>query len=153
LTLKHFEPLDVVFGFDWVKNSAFDVNDISQRAGVPLGDLLRNRSTGLQAKLSVGKARFGEKGDWLVSAALRHFERDAWLDGFTDTTWNLGGTNYRGWSLAGQYALDRRAALGLRLTSTRNLDDGYRAPVTGLATKSSAPLRIDVMQIDLNARF
>jgi hypothetical protein len=153
LTLKHFEPLEVVFGFDWVKNSAFDMNDISQRAGVPLGELLRNRSTGLQAKLSVGKTRFGEKGDWLVSAALRHFERDAWLDGFTDTTWNLGGTNYSGWSIGGQVALDRRAALGLRLTSTRNLDDGYRAPVTGLATKSSAPLRIDVMQIDLNARF
>jgi hypothetical protein len=143
----------VIFGVDWVKNSAFDATDISQRAGVPLGDLLRNRSTGLQAKLGVGKVRLGEKGDWQVTAALRHFERDAWLDGFTDTTWNLGGTNYRGWSLGGQYALDRRAALGLRLTSTRNLDDGYRAPGTGEATKSSAPLRIDVLQIDLNARF
>lgn len=153
LTLKHFEPLDIAFGLDFVKNSAFDAKDIAQRAGVAPGDDLRNRSTGLQARLAVGKARLGEKGDWQLTTALRHFERDAWLDGFTDTTWNLGGTSYRGWSIAGQYALDRRTSLGLRVTSTRNLDDGYRAPVTGEATKSSAPLRIDVMQVDLNARF
>jgi hypothetical protein len=40
----------------------------------------------------------------------------------------------------------------LRFTGTRSLDDGYR-DADGRANLSSAPLRIDVLQLDLNARF
>lgn len=137
---------------DWVMNSAFDINDIEARAGVPLADLLRERTTGLQLRGHFGAPQLNQRGDWQVYAAFRQFERDAWIDGFTDTTWNLGGTNYRGWSLGGSYAFDIRTSLGLRMTSTRSLDDGYRS-ATGEATKSSAPLRIDVLQVDLNSRF
>ena len=98
-------------------------------------------------------------GEWQVSAALRKFERDAWIDGFTDTSWHLGGTNYKGWSLGGSYALDLRFWMSARWTSTRNLDDGVRyLAVPGDAASlsgnlSSAPLRIDVFQLDLHARF
>ena len=152
LTLKQFAPVEATLALDWVRNSAFDIADISRRAGVPLDGLLSNRSTGLQAKLTVGAHRISNAGDWQAIAALRRFERDAWVDGFTDTTWHLGGTGYQGWSLGGSYAFDRRTSLGLRITSTRNLDDGYR-DADGLANRSSAPLRIDVLQLDLNARF
>ena len=79
------------------------------------------------------------------------------IDGFTDTTWHLGGTNYRGWQLVGQYAIDGRAVLGLRLTSSRNLDDGVRTvnATTGAVESSfsNAPLKIDVLQLDLDTRF
>lgn len=157
VTLKHFEPIDIGIGLDWVRNSAFDIADIRRRAGSDAVNTLAARTTGVQAKLSVGNPKLANPGDWLLTAAYRQFERDSWIDGFTDTTWHLGGTGYKGWQLGGQYAFDRRTTLALRATSTRNLDDGVRYvdPISGAARAnlSSAPLKIDVLQIDLSSRF
>jgi long-subunit fatty acid transport protein len=159
LTLKQWEPLALNLGLDVVKNSAFDLADIRTRAGTTALDTLQAKTTGLQLKASLGRGRLADKGDWQLSAALRKFERDAWPDGFTDTTWHLGGTNYKGWQLGASYALDRRTTLGLRLTSTRNLDDGQRYlsnpgdPTSVSSSLSNAPLKIDVIQLDLNTRF
>jgi hypothetical protein len=159
LTLRAFDPIEVGLNLDWVHNSAFDIADIRRRAGTSAVDNLSARTTGVQAKVTLGMASLANKGDWQLSAALRQFERDAWVDGFTDTTWHLGGTSYKGWQVGGHYAFDRRSSLGFRLTSTRNLDDGYRYlavpgdPNSVSANLSSAPLKIDVFQIDLNTRF
>jgi hypothetical protein len=159
LTLRAFDPIEIGVNLDWVHNSAFDIADIRRRAGTAAVDSLVARTTGIQAKLTLGMARLAEKGDWQLSAAMRQFERDAWVDGFTDTTWHLGGTNYKGWQIGGQYAFDRRTSLGFKVTSTRNLDDGYRYlavlgdPNSVSGNLSSAPLKIDVFQIDLNTRF
>jgi hypothetical protein len=157
VTLKHFDPVDIGIGLDWVHNSAFDIADIRRRAGTDAVNGLAARTTGLQAKLTVGSVKLSNPGDWLLSAGYRKFERDSWIDGFTDTTWHLGGTGYKGWQLGGQYAFDRRTTLALRATSTRSLDDGVRYvdPISGAARAnlSSAPLKIDVLQIDLNSRF
>lgn len=157
LTYQGFDRVEVGLGLDWVHNTGFDLDDIRRRAGSSAVDGLTARTTGLQAKLQVGRASLAEAGDWQVSGAYRRFERDAWIDGFTDTTWNLGGTNYKGWQIGGQYAFDRRTTLGLKATTTRNLDDGQRTvnPVTGAVESSfsNAPLKIDVLQVDLNTRF
>jgi len=161
LTLKAFDPLEIGLGIDWVRNSAFDIGDIRRRAGTGVGtsavDGLEARTTGLQAKGVFGHARPANSGEWQLTAAYRKFERDAWIDGFTDTTWHLGGTSYQGWQLGGQVAFDRRTTLGLRVTSTRNLDDGvrYTDAATGSTrgNLSSAPLKIDVFQVDLSSRF
>ena len=159
LTLNQFDPLRIVASLDWVRNSAFDLADIRKRAGASEVDDLVARTSGLQARISIGSPTLGNRGDWQLTAAMRRFERDAWVDGFTDTTWHLGGTSYKGFSLGGTYAFDRRSTLGLRLTSTRNLDDGVRFlavpgdPSSLSANLSSAPLKIDVIQVDLNTRF
>ena len=152
LTLKYFDPIEATLTLDWVRNMAFDMGDINRRAGVNLNGLIPEKTTGLQARLTVGPRRLANRGDWQVFAALRRFERDAWVDGYTDTTWHLGGTSYQGFSVGGAYNIDRRTSLGLRLTSTHNLDDGWRA-ANNAGNLSSAPLRIDVLQLDLNARF
>jgi len=144
LTFKQFDPVQLGLTFDWVKNSAFDLDDIRRRAGLPVE--LGEKTTGMQLRGTVGMPRIAQRGDWMAYAAMRKFERDAWVDAFTDTTWHGGGTSYRGWSLGGNYGFDRNTSLGLRWTSTRNLDDG----TTHL---SSAPLRLDTLQLDLNARF
>jgi hypothetical protein len=157
LTYRGFERIELGLGLDWVHNTGFDLADIRRRAGTDAVNGLAERTTGVQAKLQVGRASLSEAGDWQVSAAYRRFERDAWIDGFTDTTWNLGGTNYKGWQIGGQYAFDRRTTLGLKATTTRNLDDGQRTinPLTGAVESSfsNAPLKIDVLQFDLNTRF
>jgi hypothetical protein len=156
LSMAVFEPYTLNFGLDWVENTAFNLSDIRQRSG--LSNLeLEAKTTGLQASVEFGKAKLNLLGDWIIGATFRRIERDAWVDGFTDTTWHLGGTNYQGWQIGGLYAIDRHLALGIKYTSTRNLDDGVRTPVGNppvpTGNLSSAPLKIDVLQVDLNAWF
>jgi long-subunit fatty acid transport protein len=141
------ETLGVGFSLDWVHNAAFDVTDIRRRAGTDAVLQLVERNTGLQMRVDFGRASVASAGDWQVFATWRRFERDAWIDGFTDTSWHGGGgTNYQGWQLGGLYAFDKRTSLGLRATTTRNLSDGQ-------INLSSAPLKVDVMQLDLSTRF
>jgi hypothetical protein len=159
LTLSQFEPVQVGMTLDYVKNSAFDIADIQRRANSAAVADLANKTTGLQARFTVGSKSMSDKGSWNSFFALRRFDRDAWVDALTDTTWNLGGTNYKGYSVGGAYAFDRRSTVGLRWTSTRNLDDGRRFlsipgdPTSLTGNVSSAPLKIDVIQLEVNARF
>lgn len=163
-----YRPLDLSFGatfnqfggvairttFDYVKNTGFNANEIAQRAvqtSFPYG----KKNTGLQARIDAGSRKIDKRGDWQAFMAWRRLERDAWIDAFTDTTWHLGGTNYQGWSLGGQYGIAPRTSVGARLTSTHNLTDGYVIQTFsgGAADISSAPLKIDVFQLELNSRF
>ncbi len=159
LTLRQFDPVIAALTFDYVKNSGFDRTDIAERSGNSALAGLVNMTTGVQARLQVGSRDLTQRGAWNTFLAYRQFDRDAWLDAFTDTTWNLGGTNYRGFSLGGSYTFDRRASVGLRWTTTRNLDDGVRTlsnpsqPTSVIGDMSSAPLKIDVIQLDLNTKF
>jgi hypothetical protein len=159
VTLSHFDPVHVGLSLDYVKNSGFDINDIRTRAGTSAVDIVQPKTTGFQLRGQVGSAKLSEPGNWQTYLAFRKFERDAWLDAFTDTTWHLGGTGYKGFSLGGNYTVLRNTTVGLRWTSTRNLDDGYRFlavpgdPTSVSGNLSSAPLKIDVVQIELQARF
>lgn len=158
LVLRQLDPLEIGVNFDYVRNSGFDLADIRRRAAAnsPLLDSLAEKTTGAQLRLNIGHPSLSNAGQWNAFVAMRKFERDAWIDGFTDTTWHLGGTNYKGWQIGGNYAFDRRTTLGLRLTSSRNLDDGVRVDLGGgrfTGTLSSAWMKIDVLQLDLNARF
>ncbi|HSI61059.1 MAG TPA: putative porin [Ideonella sp.] len=153
---KHFAPYQLALGLDVVKNTAFDLADITRRAGTNEVSTLKDKTLGFQARLSFGSAQLQARGDWQGFVTFRHFERDAWVDAFTDTTWHLGGTNYKGFSIGGQYAFDNKSTLGLRFTSSRNLDDGVRFLDSGgfpSANLSSAPLKIDVLQLEANMRF
>ena len=159
LTLQQFDPVQVGVTLDYVKNSAFDLTDITKRAGTSAVADLANKTSGVQARFQIGSKLIGERGTWTTFLALRKFERDAWVDALTDTTWNLGGTSYQGYSLGGSYAFDRRSTVGIRWTSTRSLDDGRRSlaipgdPTSITGNMSSAPLKIDVIQLEVNSKF
>ena len=159
LTLSQLDPLIVGASFDYVKNSAFDIADITARAGTgTVGDLLA-KTSGYQLRLQAGSKTLAQRGNWNSFIAYRSFERDAWPDAFTDTTWHVGGTGYKGFSFGGAYAIDRNTTFGARWTSTRNLDDGRRFllipgdPASLSGNLSSAPLKIDVIQLEMNSRF
>lgn len=137
-----FDPVHVLLSADYVKNLGFDSAEILARTGINL----EPKITGYQYRLAVGAPLVSARRDWQLFGMLRQLERDAVIDGFTDTTWNLGGTNYRGYSVGGSYAVDRDAWFTLRWISTKNLVDSN-------AGLSGAPLAIDVMQLDFNARF
>lgn len=159
LSFSHFEPYQIGLGLDWVKNTGFDLADMRQRAGTSAVDIVVPKTTGMQLRGVVGTAKLAERGDWQAFVAFRKLERDAWIDAYTDTTWHLGGTNYKGFSLGGNYTLDRNTTFGARWTSTRNLDDGYRFlsvpgdPTSVSGNLSSAPLKIDVIQLEVQSRF
>lgn len=150
---------------DLIKNTGFDIADIEKRAGISFRDpshpeqAIAEKTNAVQGRLQIGSPKLTRHGEWQAFAAFRLVQRDAWIDGFTDTTWHLGGTNYKGWSLGGSYGLDRNFWVSGRWTSTRNLDDGVRFlaapgdPTSVSGNLSSAPLKIEVFQLDLNARF
>jgi hypothetical protein len=153
-----WDTLNLKGSVDIIKNTGFDLADLRRRANQPTLDVAE-KTLGFQARLHIGSPRQELRGDWSTFLTWRRFERDAWVDAFTDTTWHLGGTNYSGWSLGGQYFVGPRTSAGLRLTSTRNLKDGRVVPVnTQLGVvpgpnTSSAELKVDVIQLELNARF
>jgi Putative porin len=141
----------VVFksSLDFIKNTGFDLAEINRRTAAPIE--LAEKTNALQVRAQLSSPKQELRGDWMAFLAWRKFERDAWVDAFTDTTWHLGGTNYSGWSIGGAYYVGPRTSAGLRVTSTRNLEDG--ALIGGVPNVSSAPLKIDVIQLELNSRF
>jgi len=151
-SFHHFAPVTVRASFDYIKNTAFDLDDIRRRSLTPALEL-KDKTTAMQARVTVGSARVDKAGDWQAGFTWRRIERDAWPDAFTDTTWHLGGTNYDGWSLGGEYGIGPGTSLGLRWTSTRNLDDGQSLLFNGQKNFSNADLKIDVLQVELNSRF
>jgi hypothetical protein len=152
LTFLQFFPTTVKVSLDFIKNIGFNEQDIHNRAGSALdGYTVAKKNTAAQVKLAVGVDRIERAGQWQSFLTLRRFERDAWVDAFTDTTWHLGGTNYQGWSIGGQYGLGHGTSLGMRWTSTRNLTDSTL--YGGSPGYSSATLKIDVLQVELNSRF
>lgn len=151
-----FEGLSMRISGDFIQNTGFSLSDIRRRAQPGANIDLAKKNRAWQARAQIGSAKQELFGDWSAYLGWRRFERDAWVDAFTDTTWHLGGTNYVGWTLGGAYYVGPRTSLGLRVTSTRNLSDGRTEILGGGAevpNLSSIRQRIDVMQLELNARF
>ena len=78
-------------------------------------------------------------GAWNMMLAYRHLESDAILDAFADSDFGLGGTNGKGWYIAGNYGIGRNTMLGARWIAAEEIAD--------------APLSVDRLFLDLVTRF
>ena len=137
---------------NFIRNTAYDANDIWRRAGIR-GAIVNNfGNTGgtTQADYKSGgnafmlQATYGRpapaaRGDWNVLAGYKRIEPDALPDGYNDSTFHGGGTNARGYFLGGSYAFDKNLWFTGRWISTKEV--------------YGAPLSIDTLQLELNARF
>lgn len=132
---SHFYPLHVVLTGDIVKNVGFDAKEIARRTGRDI----KARTLGYQGMITVGYPQIANRGEWNVFGAYKSLQRDAVLDAFTDSDFRLGGTDARGYILGGNYGIDKNTWLGLRWLSADPID--------------GPPLSVDVLQVDLNARF
>ncbi len=146
LDLTNFDPIHVVLDGDFVKNIGYDASDIRARTGGtaplvsgPIGTEFTPRTKGYQAKLTVGRQKIEKAGDWQVSGGYKYLERDAVVDGFTDSDFHLGGTDAKGWILGASYGLATNTWIRARWLSASEID--------------GPPLSIDVLQLDLNAKF
>lgn len=122
---------------DYVRNLGYDEQQV-----LALGSRTtdgRERTTGYQAELGISTADIGKRGNWRAYLAYKHLERDAVVDAFTDSDFNLGGTDAKGYVLRADWWFRNRTALSLRYISTDSID--------------SVPVNVDVAMLDINATF
>lgn len=142
LDLAHFDPVHVVLTADYVKNTAFDRQDIQHRTGIKLSD---GKSEGYLYKIAVGMPKLEKRHDWQASFAYRYLGSDATVDAFTDSDFGLGGTNLKGYQLGMTYGVDQNAWLGLRWMSAESIESFSLDP--------SHRFAVDLLQADVNVRF
>lgn len=133
--LGYFEPYVIRVSADYAKNLGFDSNEIEDRTGFTLEEA----TTAYKLGLSLGKQTLQNFGDWQAFFSYRYLEADSVLDAFSDSDFHLGGTDAEGYELGGTFAFDRRVWMRVRWLSADEID--------------GPPLSIDVLQLDLNARF
>jgi hypothetical protein len=148
LDLARFDPVHLVLTGDYVKNLAFDRNKIAERTGSTIVD---GKDHGYQAKLTVGYPEMTRWGDWNVSLAYRWLGSDAVLDAFTNSDFGMGGTNNKGYILGGSYGIDKNAWISARWMASQLIDS--MAPAIAGSATAPTKLKVDLFQIDLNAKF
>jgi hypothetical protein len=148
IDFAHLAPYHVVLGFDVVKNVGYDEDEIRDRvansefvtrAGGSTIGLIEDRTWGYSADLLVGWPQMNKLWDWQVFGSYKYLQRDAVLDAFTDSDFHLGGTDAQGYIIGGKLGLAKDVWLRGRWLSANEID--------------ASPLGIDVLQLDLNAKF
>lgn len=115
-----------------VSNGVYNANDV--RVGLDSGP----NAWMLHAALGNGYG-LNDKGDWQVFAGYKYIEPDAMPDAYNDSSFHLGGTNARGYTLGAGYAFEKNVYGQMRWSSSKEV--------------SGQPLSIDVLQLEVNARF
>ncbi|HUI45123.1 MAG TPA: putative porin [Nitrospirota bacterium] len=136
LDIGFWDPIHVALLGDYVKNFGFNQADVAARTGIPNPP---EQVEGYQYGVSIGHPTTYESGQWKVYFYVKHLEADAVVDGFTDPDFHLGGTNAKGWILETDVGLLKNSWLTLKWLTADEI--------------SGPPLAIDVLQVDLNARF
>jgi hypothetical protein len=133
---------------EYVRNLAYNVNSAFNAPSTPINNSsgetvtqsnFQSGPNGYMFKVTVGEPDTIEKGQWNFSVTYKYLQPDAVLDAFTDPDFNLGGTNAKGYILGVQYAVAKDAWVQARYLSAREI--------------YGAPLSIDVLQLEMNARF
>jgi hypothetical protein len=146
---SRLDPVHVILDGDFVTNLGFNsariaaLDPVNNRGPSPDGGAtlgpFAGGANGFQARLTVGHPQINELWDWNVFGAYKYLESDAVLDAFTDSDFHLGGTNAKGYIVGG------------------NLGIAHNVYVTGKWLSASQisgdPYAVDVVQLDLNARF
>ena len=134
-----FDPIYITFIADYVKNIGFDSNEVNSLTFDEYQTTIPEDTTGYLLGTSVGHQKMDKLWDWQVSLAYKYLEADAVLDAFTDSDFQLGGTNGKGWILGGQLGLAKNLWLRARWLSSDE--------ITGETTA------IDTLHFDINSRF
>jgi hypothetical protein len=145
---------------NYLRNLAFKRGDQcrygASQNGIPITNVLDNNGNsnpcpatnparvvsgnqGYLGRLTVGYPKPSKWGEWSVTGDYRYLQSDAVLDSLTDSDFHLGGTNTKGYTIAGTLGLFDGVSLTGRWMSANE--------ITG------RPLSIDVFQLDLSAEF
>ena len=147
LECNRWEPFQISLTGEFVKNLAFERSIIDAKAVNNRGATLASGANGSfeggdmgwTLGLQVGTAALAKRGDWNAHLTYRYLESDAVIDGFNDNDFGGGGTNVKGYTIGGQYALSSRVWLGLRWLSAQQI--------------AGPPVKSDTIWFDINAKF
>jgi hypothetical protein len=154
---NQFNPYHVILDGEFVWNSAFNRGLTTAGTGASSlapGQAVNNRAgtsdgttfgpfnggdQGWMARITVGNKQIQQFGDWNVHAGYKYLESDATLDAFVDPDFGLGGTNLKGYFVGGNVGLSTNVWASARWLSANNI--------------AGVPYAVDVLLVDLNARF
>jgi hypothetical protein len=121
---------------DAVRNFGFNTAAVAAN----FGSYVAPRVKGYQVEASFGTPTVLERGAWRATVGYRYLQRDAVIDGYTDSDFHyFGGTNARGYYVVGDLGLANHLWMRLRYLSANEID----GPI----------FSVDTLQIDMNTRF
>lgn len=130
-----YSPIHLQLIGDWVRNIGFDAEEIAARTGVRPPA----RDEGYQLELNFGRPQIRYRGDWRIRSQYRHLEGDAVVDGYSDGAFHLGGTDHEGYAVMFDLGLASNAWFTFEYYTADEIDQ--------------APLAIDILRLDISARF
>lgn len=141
-----FNDYELSLAGNYIHNLAYDEDEMFERSD---GLILNNFDTSGELESGADAwmvhAAFGDDldlaraGNWQVFFGYKYIEPDALPDAFNDSSFHLGGTNAKGYFLGGSYAFTPDLSARGRWLSAEEV--------------YGQPLAIDVLQLELNARF
>lgn len=121
---------------DAVKNFGFNEAAVAGNTGYAVAP----RTKGYQGEIGFGDPVVSSFGQWRALVGYRYLQRDAVIDGYTDSDFHyFGGTNARGYYLVGDLGIANQVWMRLKYMSANEID----GPTFG----------VDTLQIDMNTRF
>jgi hypothetical protein len=147
LDIGTFHPAHIVLDGEYVWNSAFNrravgavaVNNFAGSPDATSGGVFDGGATGWLGRITVGNKEIKHLGDWNFHAGYKYLESDATIDAFVDSDFGLGGTNLKGYFVGGNVGLSDNVWASMRWMSANGI--------------VGAPYAVDVLQVDLNAKF
>ena len=120
---------------DAVRNFGFNVAQVEANTGYYVAP----RTKGYQTEVSFGDPKIDRAGQWLAIVGYRYLQKDAVIDGYTDSDFHFGGTNARGYYVSGTVGVASHVWLRVRYMSANEID--------------GPTYDVDTLQIDLNTHF
>lgn len=148
---KVFNNYSLRLDANYIRNLAYDEDKIFARAA---GSTIVNNFNGsggntradfesggnaFMMQATLGDPSPSVRGAWNMMLGYKYIEADSMPDAYNDSSFHLGGTNARGYTMGGSYAFDKNTWLTARWLSSKEV--------------SGPPLAIDVLQFELNTRF
>jgi hypothetical protein len=139
------------FNLDYVTNLGYD--EAAVRAQGQLTSDGAKHVDGYQAEIGYGTARARLRGDWRAYATYRYLERDAVVDGFTDSDFHLGGTDASGYTLRAEWWFKDRVSVALRYLTADEIDGQDNSDTNSSDLVPRLPFGIDTLMLDINGLF
>ena len=141
MDLAYWDPVHVVISGDYIKNIAFNAQEVSLLSGRPVNQM---QDYAYRAGLLVGYPTPRKFLQWNVFAYYKYVGTDSVVDAFDDQDFALGGTNAKGWIVGAELGLTKNVWLTARWFTSDEISPFQN---------STGPFSVDVFEFDTHAAF